>query len=288
MRWAEIAVETTKEAQEAVSELMIESGCGGLAIEGEAPVVIKCYLPVDDRLEQRLLNIKNGVQELPKFGLDIGGGEVTVKYAEDQEWAEAWKRFFHVMKVGKQIVVKPSWEDYTPQPGEVVLEIDPGMAFGTGSHPTTKLCLEMLEKYMKPTAVVVDFGTGSGVLAVAAAKLGASLVIAFDSDEVAVRVARQNVQLNGVEDIIEVHCTDNLNFINTKVDIVVANIVAEVIKVHASSLAKVLKNGGILIASGIIKDKQSEVEQALVANSFEILETPFEGEWVAVVARKTR
>lgn len=287
MRWAEIRIETTPQAQDAIGELMIENGCAGLAIEGESPLVVRCYLPVDDRLEERLLNIQIGLKELPKFDLEIGTGEITVKYSEDKDWAEAWKSFFHTTKVGRHIVVKPSWESYTPEAGDIVLEIDPGMAFGTGNHPTTKLCLEMLEKYMRGKAVVVDFGTGSGILAVAAAKLGAGLVIAFDSDEVAVRVARENVQGNEAEQVIEVHHTDNPKFINSKVDVIIANIVAEVILSHLDSLAHLLKQSGVLIASGIIKEKQAEVERAIADSGLQIVEAPTEGEWVAIVARKT-
>lgn len=287
MRWAEIRIETTPQAQDAIGELMVQNGCGGLAIEGESPVVVGCYLPVDDRLEERLLNIQAGLKELPKFELEIGSGEITVRYSEEKDWAEAWKSFFHTTKVGRHIVVKPSWESYTPEEGDIVLEIDPGMAFGTGNHPTTKLCLEMLEKYLKRKAVVVDFGTGSGILAVAAAKLGASLVIAFDSDETAVRVARENVQRNEAEQAIEVHQADSPSFINSKVDLITANIVAEVIMLHSNSLAHLLKQSGLLIASGIIKEKQADVEQAIRDSGLQIVEAPTEGEWVAIVARKT-
>jgi len=286
MRWAEIEVETTAQAQDAVGNVMIENGCGGVAIQGEAPVLVKCYLPVDDRLEQRLLRIQAGIAGLPGFGLEIGSGKVTTRYAEEQDWAEAWKQFFHTTRVGKRIVIKPTWEEYEPAPDDVVVEIDAGMAFGTGTHPTTRLCLQALEKYMRRGAVVVDFGTGSGILAIAAAKLGARLVIAFDSDETAVRAARANVQQNNLEESIEVHRTDSPNFINVRVDLITANLIAETIMAFSESLAGLLRTGGLLIASGIISGRSLEVEQSLRNAGFNMVESLGEGEWTALAARK--
>lgn len=286
MRWAEIQVTTTPQAQDAVSNVMIESGCGGVATEGDAPVVVNCFLPVNGELEDRLLRIQTKIKELPAFGLDLGPGQITVKYTKEEDWAEAWKRFYRVIKAGRRIVIKPAWEQYTPLQGEVVVEIEPGMAFGTGLHSTTRLCLAALEEYLKRGWKVVDFGTGSGILAMAAAKLGASLVIAFDADETAVRVARQNVQRNELEDTIEVHQTDRLDFIMRRVNLVTANIIAETIMAHADALAKVLRTGGVLIASGIVNDKSVEVEQTLRNAGFDIAETVSEEEWVAVVARR--
>ena len=286
MRWAEIGIETTAQAQDAVAELLMENGCGGTAISGEAPVIVTCYLPMDDRLEDRLLSIRARVKDLAGFGLEAGSGEITVKYAGDEDWAEAWKSFFHTLRVGKRIVIKPTWEEYKPQFGDLIIEIDPGMAFGTGNHETTQLCLEMLEKYMKPRMIVVDFGTGSGILALAAAKLRASLVIAFDSDEVAVQAARKNVMQNQLERAIEVHRTDSSSFIGGSVDLVTANLLAGTIITRAEELQQLLRPGGILIASGIVQERSAEVEQALREVGFEIVETRTSGEWVAVAAKR--
>ena len=287
MRWAEIGIETTVQAQDAVAELLMENGCGGTATSGDAPVIVKCYLPVDDRLEQRLLSIQARVKDLAGFGLDAGSGEITVKYAGDEDWAEAWKTFFHTVRVGKRIVIKPTWEEYQPKLGDLIIEIDPGMAFGTGNHPTTQLCLELLEKHLRRRAVVVDFGAGSGILALAAAKLGASLVIAFDSDELAVQAARKNVMQNDLEERIEVHQTGSPSFIGSPVDLVTANLIAETIINQSSELARLLRPSGILIASGIIRERSAEVEQALRNAGLEMMESRSEGEWVAVVARKS-
>lgn len=286
MKWAEILVDTTAQAQEVVSNIMTQNGCGGTVIEGEAPVIVKCYLPVDDRLEERLLQIKEKINELPEFGIEPGSREVTVRYAEDQDWAETWKQYFHTIRVGKRIVIKPSWEKFEPEQGDKVIEIDPGMAFGTGYHPTTQLCLKLLEKYMRPRATVVDFGTGSGILALAAARLKASLVIAFDMDSVAVQAARENVVRNDLQEVIEVHQTDNPKFINLRVDIVVANLIADIIIANANAMSNLLRPGGVLITSGIIRERQIEVEQALRNVGFDIIETPHEGEWVAIAAHR--
>lgn len=286
MRWADIEVTTTPQAQDAVSSIMMDHGCGGVAIQGDALVVLRCYLPVDDQLEDRLLLIRNRIKELPDHGIDIGEGEITVKYAEDQDWAEAWKAFYHPTKPGKKIVVKPAWEEYEPQPGERVIELEPGMAFGTGLHATTRLCIVALEKYLRPGMRVVDMGTGSGILAIASAKLGASLVIAFDIDETAVRIARENVVANEVDDRVEVHQTANLRFVGQSVDLMTANLVAQTIIENADVMAGVMRTGGIVIASGIIEERLLEVEQALRNNGFDIAETTAEGEWRAVIARR--
>lgn len=288
MRWAEIIIETTGEAQEAVSSLLNDNGCNGAVSQDGPPVLTKGYLPVDDRLEDRLLNIREAVTNLPKSGLDAGSAEITVKYAEEQDWAESWKQYFKTTRVGRRIVIKPTWEEYSPEPKDIVVELDPGMAFGTGSHATTRLCLEALEKYAKPRMAVIDFGTGSGILAIAAAKMRASLVIAFDSDPLAVKAARENVILNGVEDHIEIHQAESPAFINILADIVTANIVAEVIMEHAEAIARLLRIGGVLIASGVTRPKAGMVEQTLRNNGFDILRRIKEGEWVAISAVKAR
>ncbi len=286
MRWAEISVDTTNEAAEAVSSILNENGCNGTASFDGAPITIKGYLPVDDRLEDRLLSIRASINDLPKHGLDAGIGEITVVYSEEQDWAESWRQYFQTTHVGRRIVIKPTWEEYTPEEKEIVIELDPGMAFGTGSHDTTRLCLEMLETYIKPRMKVIDFGTGSGILAIAAAKMRASLVIAFDMDEIAVKAARENVILNDQEEHIEIHIAESPDFINIAADLLMANIVAEVIIDNIESIAKVLRTGGILIVSGITRAKSAMVEQALRNTGFDILKKLKGGEWAAIAAVK--
>jgi len=285
LRWAEIRVETSTAAHEAVADIMTRNGCGGVAIKGDAPVLVISYLPVDDRLEERLEAIQEGIRDLRRFGIEPGTDELVVRYVEE-DWAESWKEQFHTTRIGSKIIIKPSWEEYQAARGEIVLEIDPGMAFGTGSHPTTIMCLEILEKRLRRGMRVVDFGTGSGILAIAAAKLGASLVIALDSDEIAVRSARENVIRNEEEEHIEVHQTDNLKFILDKADLITANIIARTIIEHAADLSRILRRGGSLIASGITTDGLLEVEQGLRNERFEVAETYQKGDWVTLLARK--
>lgn len=287
MRWAEISVDTTQQAQDAVANIMIENGCGGTVVQSEPAFAVKGYLPVDDRLEERLLQMRTRIRGLQEYGIDAGTGEITITYAEEQDWAESWKQFFHTMRVGNRMVIKPTWgEEIEPQLHDIVIELDPGMAFGTGTHQTTRLCLRALEKYMRGRKVVADFGTGSGILAIAAAKLKASLVIAFDDDPLAVRAARQNVLRNEVEHVVEVHQAQSLKFINRQVDMITANIVAETIMANAEDIAGALITGGILIASGITTEKSLNVEQSLRNEGFDIVEKLSEGEWVALVAIK--
>ncbi|MHB0913317.1 MAG: 50S ribosomal protein L11 methyltransferase [Armatimonadota bacterium] len=282
MRWAEIRVQAPVEAQEAVSNILIENGCAGSAVQDET---VKGYLPVDDRLEERLLAMRERVGELGSLGLEVG--EFTIGYVEEEDWAESWKQYFTTTRVGKKIIIKPTWEEYTPaSKREIVIELDPGMAFGTGSHATTRLCLAAMEKYLKPRSVVVDFGTGSGVLAIAAVKMRARLVIAFDFDPIAVRVARENVVRNDVMEAVEVHQAESPRFIGEGVDMVCANIIAEVIIANVSEIARLLRLGGLLIASGITTGKAFDVEQALRNEGFDILSTLSEGEWVEITAVK--
>lgn len=284
MRWAEIKIQTTNEAADAVTNILLENGCSGTALQGESPVSITAYLPEDNRLDQRIQNIKTSLEKLPQSGLETGSIAIETKFIEEQDWADTWKDFFHTTRVGKRIVIKPTWEQFAPEKRDIVVEIDPGMAFGTGSHPTTYLCLELLEKHMKPRSSVIDFGTGSGILAIAAAKLGASLVIALDLDETAVRAARANVIQNEMESKIEVHQAENLKFIGGPADLITANIIAETIIASVEEIAHYLRIGGILIASGITKQKAFDVEQSLRNVGFDILQKRTQGEWTAISA----
>jgi ribosomal protein L11 methyltransferase len=282
MRWVEIAVDSTDASADAVSNILIEEGCGGTAV---GALSVSGYLPVDDRLEARLQSVRDRVSELPSLGLDIGAGELTVKWVNDDEWATAWKKFFKPLRVGR-VVVKPSWEEFEPREGDVIVEIDPGMAFGTGNHPTTQLCLELLQDYVKGGEVVLDMGTGSGILAIAAAKLGAARVVGLDVDTVAVEAAVENVRLSGLENVISIGREDSPSAFQGAADIVVANIIAKVIIEMSAELAAAVRPGGVLIASGIIQDRAEDVKSALAQSELASRETRHEGEWVAIVCER--
>ncbi|RKO66219.1 50S ribosomal protein L11 methyltransferase [Desulfofundulus salinus] len=303
MQWLEIAITTPAEWVEAVSNMFIELGTGGVAIEDPAlfslylqepqdevaldPLslprepVVKAYLPVDENLDARLAALKERLTAVAGEGIF----NINTKKIREEDWACSWKAYYKPVCVGRKLVVKPAWEEYRALAGQVVIEMDPGMAFGCGTHPSTRLCLSLLEDVLAGGEVVVDVGTGSGILAIAAALLGARRVVAVDNDPVAVAAARQNVEQNRVQDLVEVVCGDLLANIEGPVDVVVANIVADVIIRLALQARKILKPDGLFIASGIIKGREHDVAGALHSHGFEIIDRRCSGEWHALLAR---
>lgn len=322
MRWHEVTVHTTEEAIEMISNFLHELGAGGVTIEEsgtlnkprdtslgqwyEAPLndipegraVIQGYFPEGTSMEEILENLKASVEQLTEFDIDTGNPTYSMREVDEEDWANAWKQYFKPLRVSERLTIKPTWEEYEASPGEIILELDPGMAFGTGTHATTALCLRTLEKVIKPGDEVIDVGTGSGVLSIAAAKLGAKHVLALDLDPVAVSSATENTRLNGLDDKITVVLSDLLQAIRTQeeggkshgvtlpVQVVVANILAEIILLFVDDVYAALQPGGTYIASGIIKQKQEVVEEALVKAGFTVEERYEETDWVALVARK--
>ena len=282
MRWAEIIIDAGPEATDAVGVALYAAGCGGFEVrEGAQPPAVVGYLPVDDRLEDRLGSLKDALAALPGHGVTGAGTDLTLHYVEEADWANAWKAFYKPFRVGRRLVVTPPWEHPDLAPDDIPLVIDPGMAFGTGSHPTTQLCLVALEDYIKPGASVADIGTGSGILAIAAAKLGASPVAANDNDPLAVKIARENAVANGVS----VEVTDALPI--GRYDAVVANILADVIIGMSAELNALIAPGGTLVASGIIDTREADVQKALEDVGLAHVETRRQTEWVALVFQST-
>ncbi len=247
---------------------------------------VKGYLPVDERLEDIKLILAEAVSTrlISIFGAD------TVKILpfveiDELDWATAWKQYFHVFKIGNGMVIKPTWEDYLPNPGECVIDIDPGMAFGTGTHATTKMCIELLEQLDVKDKLVYDVGTGSGILAIAGALLGAKRVRAVDNDRVAVRTATENVRHNQLQQIIEVAEGDLLNGLDVACDVLVANIIADVIIAMLPDVPGRLKPGGVAIFSGIIADREQDVQNAITAAKMQCIERRSENIWRALVAK---
>ncbi|WP_026485601.1 50S ribosomal protein L11 methyltransferase [Caldanaerobius polysaccharolyticus] len=305
MSWIEVQVKTTRDAVDAVSNILYDVGAGGVVIEdfhiaSEATewdeedvdklivedniAVVKGYLPEGPDLPDKLNTVRNRVKELGNY---INTGESTISTAEvyEEDWANSWKKYYKPVKIGPKIVIKPEWEQYQADKGELVVQIDPGMAFGTGTHETTRMCIVMLQKYLKPGMSLLDVGCGSGILSVTAAKLGASRVLALDIDDVAVNVARDNVLKNGVNNVVEVRKNDGLKGLKNediKADMVVANIIADVIIKITRDVRENLKKGGIYIASGIIKEREKDVVQELKVHGFSIVESMYDGEWVAM------
>ncbi len=287
MRWAEITVKCASETTDAVSYAFIKAGCGGVMITGTNPTLIQGSMPVNDELMLRLEGLRHHLYKFEEFGLPPLLDDITLKYAEDEDWAEAWKKYFKPLHLGKRIVIKPSWELYETQPGELVIELDPGMAFGTGGHPTTRLCLEALEERVVPGSLVADIGTGSGILSLAAAKLGAGRVIATDIDSLPRKIAGENIVRNELEDTITLLDIEHFDPAAQNCQLVVANIVANTIVELAESISKRIVGGGIFIASGVVEEHHDLVRDTLEAVGLRHLETKRDDIWVCLVSMKS-
>ncbi|MBE3580130.1 MAG: 50S ribosomal protein L11 methyltransferase [Thermoanaerobacteraceae bacterium] len=286
MKWQEISITTAPEASEAVAGLFYETGAQGLVLEDKGgQVVLRGYLPQDKRLKARLQDFKGRLKAIGRFFPGCRA-EMSSRSIEEEDWSDAWKAYFKPVKIGRRLVVKPSWEAYNPRPGELVMELDPGMAFGTGTHPTTAMALEMLEEFIKPGHVVYDVGTGSGILAIAAALLGARRVVAVDNDPVAVRTARENVQRNGLEGKIKVQEGDLLHGLPPGAHVVTANIVADVLLALLPQAARLLPPAGRLILGGIIAPRAPELVSALRSHGFAVTKRERRGDWIALAGTK--
>jgi ribosomal protein L11 methyltransferase len=259
LRYVELSVQVPPDALAAVCDLLHGLGTGGLVVDDEELARVRVWLPQDGRLEARLAAVQAGLTSLAPHAWDLGRREV-----DDGDWAHAWKRFWHASRLGRRLVVAPSWEAYEPGPDDLVIRLDPGMAFGTGTHATTVLCLRQLEARVGRGCTVADVGTGSGILAIAAALLGAERVWAVDIDPVAVRVAAENLARNGVADRVTLWEGGPARIART-CDIVVANLTADLHVALAAAEAALVAPGGVLIASGIVAAEAARVADVLRA-----------------------
>lgn len=312
MKWSEISIHTTNEAIEPISHILHEAGASGVVIEDpfeltkeredrfgeiyqlnpddypEEGVIVKAYLPVNSFLGETVEAIKESINNLIIYNIDIGINKVTISEVNEEEWATAWKKYYNPVKISEKFTIVPTWEIYTPvSSDELIIELDPGMAFGTGTHPTTVMCIQALERMVRPGDRVIDVGTGSGVLSIAAAMLGAEDVRAYDLDDVAVTSARLNIKLNKVNNRVAVAQNNLLDGVGEQsADCIVANILAEVILRFTEDAARVIKPGGTFITSGIIQQKKDQVKEALQKAGFEIAETILMEDWVAIIAKR--
>ncbi len=296
--WVELSIDTPAEFVEPLTQVFTEHGEGGVAIElpaghnpdeGEtAPppdrVTVTTYIPHDNRLERRYARIDTAVRLVAHVG-DLS--ELRVRVVEEAEWQDSWKEHFHVLRVGLRTVIVPTWRTYEPQEDDVVISIDPGMAFGTGHHPTTRMCLELVEQHVRPNDRVLDLGCGSGILSIAAAKLGASDVFGLEIDPIAASVAVQNVKDNGVRDVVR---TEEATLPHPRVaengyDLLVANVSAKVITELADDIVRAVRSGGTLLFSGILDKQQTEVIERMVALGVQFDEGLTDADWVALVGR---
>jgi len=315
MNYHQITVHTVTEAVEAISYAFTELGAGGVEIfdpkdilnQEKDPtswdyidedllkdlkrdeVLMRCYfsteiIPNPTVLEDLLLKLRTALDDIRQY-LPIGSGEIETQLMAEEEWADAWKKYYKPFHLGHHIFVVPSWVEAESEPGDIRIELDPGMAFGTGTHETTSMCMELLEEQVKEGYQVMDIGCGSGILGIVAAKVGASNVICSDLDPNAVLVAKENVEKNQVAEQVQVYAGDLTEvpaMQNVKADLIVANIIADVIIMLAPNAKNFLKQGGCFITSGIIKERRADVEAALQQAGYQIEEVKEQGSWVAI------
>ncbi|GIO22079.1 50S ribosomal protein L11 methyltransferase [Oceanobacillus sp. J11TS1] len=311
MKWSEITILTTNEAVEPISNILHETGASGLVIEDpldlerfegegfgeiieldpanypEEGVRVKAYLPMNSFLGETVNEIKQAINQLLLYDIDLGKNQVTLSEVHEEEWASAWKKYYKPVKISNRITITPTWEDYQPvSTDELIIELDPGMAFGTGTHPTTVLSVQGLETYVQPGDKVIDVGCGSGVLSIASVKLGAESVQAFDLDDVAVKSTTTNVKLNDLHDKVTVKQNNLLDGVEGHADVIVSNILAEIIVRFVQDAYSNLRPGGYFITSGIIQNKKQLVRERLVEAGFDIISISEMEDWISIVAQK--
>ena len=284
-QYTEVTILTHHEAVEGLTDVLLSLGAKGVA-EERRPLNVRliAYLPEDEKLEERVRTIRHRLSVLEREGLRIGPGTVGLRKLEAQAWSEAWKDQFGIARIAPNLVLVPSWEEYEPAEGESVVVLEPGVAFGTGGHATTRLCMRALVEHMRPGDRVADVGCGSGVLAVTAALLGARQVIATDNDTAALPVARANARRNAVEDQIRLLEADLLPVPSDPFDVIVCNITADEVIRLTERFPGLLSRGGRFIASGFLTTTLPRVEDTLSRSGLQVLETPGEEGWAACIA----
>jgi ribosomal protein L11 methyltransferase len=304
MKWVETRIifesSETVTASDLISEIFYDFGLQGVIVESpEAETGIDWaeqhtdqptdhavigFFPKNDQLPERCRMLE---QQMSRLNQNI---DMTYRIVyhdiDEQDWAESWKQYFFTEKITDTVVINPSWREYTAKPGEIIIEIDPGMAFGTGTHPTTRMCVALIEKYIRPEESFLDIGTGSGILMVAAAKLGADTMTGIDNDEVAVSVARENLIKNKIDpDSYELITGDLVSSVNDPFSLVTANILSEIIVHLLDDIHHVVKKDSIFICSGIIEPRRAMVEEKLIDKGFEVIEVMIKEGWVAIATK---
>ncbi|MBR6164677.1 MAG: 50S ribosomal protein L11 methyltransferase [Clostridia bacterium] len=309
MNWIELVIHTTTAGSDLVSECLMEFGASGTMIEDRADipdpskphgiweiidprllenmpedVLVHAWFPPDESFPLLMDRLRARLARMTAEHSDFGSLRMDTRTVSEDSWTEVWKKFYKPFYVGDHLVVKPTWEDFTAAPGDKIIEIDPGMAFGSGTHETTGMCISLLQEIIRGGERVIDVGTGSGILAIAAALLGAGSVLAVDIDPDAVRVASENVRHNHVDSVITVREGDLLKSTDETCDICVTNIISDIIIAFARPLMDHIVPGGLFVCSGIVKERTEEVRTALLEAGFEIIKTVFRGEWVAFLS----
>ena len=308
--WIEITIHTTNEASEIVESILLDYGSTGVAIEDpttleenlhddfgtivelsptdfpDVGVIVKGYineLNFDDETFERFKG------ELEQLGQNINIGEffkIETTTIKDSDWENSWKDYFDILNIGEKFVIVPTWREYENEENKYVINIDPGMAFGTGGHETTSLCIKNLEKYVKPHDNIIDVGCGSGILSIAASYLTDGEIKAVDLDKLAVDVSRENFALNNLENRITVEEASLLTKETKKYNVIVANILAHIIELMLDDAYNLLEDGGYYITSGIIKDKKDELLEKMLERGFKLVEETSDNEWYSFVVTK--
>lgn len=313
MDWIQLTVLTTTEGADIVSEQLIEAGSAGTMIEDRNDVQanqrpegcwdiideaialrmgedvrVSGYYPADFRAGDVMADVRARMERLRGMDLGVDMGKLQIERAsvDDEDWAENWKKQYKPIRLGEHMVVKPGWTEYQPQPGDKIIHMDPGMAFGTGTHETTGLCVALIEQYVRPGDRVIDVGTGTGILAIAAALNGAGSVLATDIDPMAVRVAEENVHVNHLENLVRTRQGDLLQAVDEVAELVVANIIADVIVMLAEPVRAHIAEGGMFICSGIARERKQQVIDALNRAGYTGLDVREMGEWAAIACHK--
>lgn len=309
MKWCEISIQTSHEAVELIAEIFRDLGASGVVIEDpelvndyitsgkwdytdipiakETEVVVeKAYLPVNGELEGRIQTLRQEINALESRGVNTAPAVLTTAELQDEDWSDTWKQYFHTEKPGERVVIKPTWEEYEPKDDEVVIELDPGAAFGTGTHATTSMCIRQLEKLVKPGMTVFDVGTGSGILSIISAKLGAKNIQAVDYDDSVLKIVEENLEQNNVQDIISVAQSDLMQNVHGKAELVIANIIADIIIRLFDQLDEHLEQGGTLLTSGIIEDRIEDVLAAAEKHGYGVVERLENKGWACITFKR--
>ena len=311
MSWTEVQYQTSSEAVEAVSNILIEAGAQGVAIEDALDLLnyeasyfggiidksnmdfikegacVKAYFNDNVFIPELLPQLKERVNHLPEFGLDLGKNEWTTDKVEEDDWADAWKKYYTPVKISRFLTIVPEWMDYDPKfSDERIIKLDPGMAFGTGDHPTTRLTLQALEAILSGGETVVDVGTGSGVLSIASKALNADEVYAYDIDDVAVNQALKNIKLNDYALDIHIDSNNLLSGIEQKADVIVANILADIIMDLFDDAYRLCNDEGYFVISGIIDDKVAMILQKAQSVGFTVWQHLRQKDWNAFILQK--
>lgn len=305
--WQELTITIHREAEEAVSHLLIETGSQGVAIDDSADylgqvgkygelfpeveqgdmVKITAYYPDSADMAAITEQVNEHLADLTGFGLATGDIQLSTQALAEEDWAENWKKYYEPARITHDLTIVPSWTDYEAGAGEKIIKLDPGMAFGTGTHPTTKMSLFALSQVLRGGETVIDVGTGSGVLSIASSLLGAKEIFAYDLDDVAVRVAQENIELNLGMDNIQVAAGDLLKGVDHEADVIVANILADILIHLTEDAYRLVKDEGYLIMSGIISEKWDMVRASAESVGFFLETHMIQGEWHCCVFKKT-